>query len=172
MDFQWMLNGDPLVLSHGWTSRRRFLKARWAKYSEFTIIYLLAIGSTTHAIPAESWYAWERPQNVYGDYKFIGEAPLFTHQYSQAFVDYRKRPESRGGHVDWFENSVVATKCHRQFCIDLAKDFPGCYSENIWGITASNSEKGYKALGRAAAARHNRWDGCTLRGRRFTHAGA
>ncbi len=144
MDFQWMLNGDPLVLSHGWNPEDGFLKARWAKYSEFTIIYLLAIGSTTHAIPAESWYAWERPQNVYGDYKFIGEAPLFTHQYSQAFVDYRKRPESRGGHVDWFENSVVATKCHRQFCIDLAKDFPGCYSENIWGITVPTARRDTK----------------------------
>jgi hypothetical protein len=147
MDFQWMLNGDPLALSHGWTPEDGFLKARWAKYSEFTIIYLLAIGSTTHPIPVESWYAWERPENVYGDYKFIGVAPLFTHQYSQAFVDYRKRPESRGTHVDWFGNSVVATNCHRQFCIDLAKDFPGCYSENIWGITSSNSEKGYKAWG-------------------------
>lgn len=147
MDFQWMLNEDLLLLSHGWTPEDGFLKARWAKYSEFTIIYLLGIGSPTHAIPAESWYAWERPENVYGDYRFIGTSPLFTHQYSHAFVDYRNRPESRGSHIDWLRNSVVATECHRQFCIDLARDFPGCYSENIWGITSSNSEKGYKAWG-------------------------
>lgn len=147
MDFQWMLNGDPLLLSHGWRPEDGFLKARWAKYSEFTIIYLMGIGSPTHSIPAESWYAWERPENVYGDYKFIGTSPLFTHQYSHAFVDYRNRVESRGTHVNWFANSVTATRCHRQFCIDLAKDFPGCYSENIWGITSSNSEKGYKAWG-------------------------
>lgn len=147
MDFQWMLNGDPLLLSHGWTPEDGFLKSRWAKYSEFTIIYLLAIGSPTHAIPAESWYAWERPENVYGDYKFIGTSPLFTHQYSHAFVDYRGHRETRGGKVDWFQNSVTATRAHRQFCIDLAKDFPGCYSDNIWGITSSNSEKGYKAWG-------------------------
>jgi hypothetical protein len=146
MDFQWMLNGDPLLLSHGWTPEDGFLKSRWAKYSEFTIIYLLGIGSPAHAIPAESWYAWERPENVYGDYKYIGMSPLFTHQYSHTFVDYRGHREHRGGKVDWFENSVTATRAHRQFCIDLSKEFPD-YSANIWGITSSNSEKGYKAWG-------------------------
>jgi hypothetical protein len=146
MDFQWMLNGDPLLLSHGWNPEDGFLKARWARYSEFTIIYLMAIGSPTHPIKPESWYAWERPENVYGDYKYIGTSPLFTHQYSHAFVDYRGRRENQGQKIAWFENSVVATKAHRQFCIDLAKEFPG-YSENIWGITSSNSEKGYKAWG-------------------------
>ncbi len=146
MDFQWMLNGDPLLLSHGWTPEDGFLKSRWAKYSEFTIIYLLGIGSPSHAIPAESWYAWERPVNTYGNYTYIGLSPLFTHQYSHVFVDYRGHRERRGGKVDWFENSVTATRAHRQFCIDLAKEFPG-YSENIWGITSSNSEKGYKAWG-------------------------
>ncbi len=60
MDFQWMLNGDPLLLSHGWNPEDGFLKSRWARYSEFTIIYLLAIGSPTNPINPESWYAWER----------------------------------------------------------------------------------------------------------------
>ncbi len=146
MDFQWMLNGDPLLLSHGWTPETGFLTARWAKYSEFTIIYLLGIGSPTHGISPESWYAWERPENVYGDYKYIGLSPLFTHQYSQVFVDYRGKREKRGTKIDWFENSVTATRAHRQFCIDLAMEFPG-YSENIWGITSSNSMTGYKAWG-------------------------
>lgn len=146
MDFQWMLNGDPRLLSHGWRPEEGFLKARWARYSEFTIIYLLAIGSPTHGIGPESWYAWERPQNTYGEYKYIGLSPLFTHQYSQAFVDYRGRPEQRGSKIDWFENSVIATRAHRQFCIDLADEFPG-YTRDIWGITSSNSSKGYKAWG-------------------------
>lgn len=146
MDFQWLLNGDPLLLSHGWTPEEGFQKSRWARYSEFTIIYLMGIGSPTHAIDPASWYAWERPENSYGSYKYLGLSPLFTHQYSQAFIDYRGRREQRGTKVDWFENSVTATRAHRQFCIDLAAEFPG-YSENIWGITSSNSAKGYKAWG-------------------------
>jgi hypothetical protein len=146
MDFKWLLNDHPMLLSHGWTPEGGFLKSRWARYSEFTIIYLLGIGSPTHPIDADAWYAWERPENAYSDYHYIGMSPLFTHQYSHAFVDYRGRRENRGSRIAWFENSVIATKAHRQFCIDLAKEFPG-YSENIWGITSSNSEKGYKAWG-------------------------
>jgi hypothetical protein len=146
MDFQWMLNGDPLLLSHGWTPETGFLKARWARYSEFTIIYLLGIGSPTHGISPESWYAWERAGNTHGDYKYVGLSPLFTHQYSQVFVDYRGKREKRGSRIDWFENSVTATRAHRQFCIDLATEFPG-YSEDIWGITSSNSATGYKTWG-------------------------
>jgi hypothetical protein len=146
MDFQWMLNEHPLLLSHGWTPEDGFLKSRWARYSEFTIIYLLGIGSPAHGIKPESWYAWERPENVYKDYRYVGMSPLFTHQYSQTFVDYRHRRERHGEGIDWFENSVTATRAHRQFCIDLAGEFPG-YSENIWGITSSNSATGYKAWG-------------------------
>ena len=146
MDFNWLLNGDPMLLSHGWTPESGFLKSRWARYSEFTIIYLLGIGSPTHAIDPGSWYAWERPENSYAAYKYIGLSPLFTHQYSQAFVDYRARREQRGSKIDWFENSVTATRAHRQFCVDLAFEFPG-YSENVWGITSSLSEHGYKAWG-------------------------
>jgi hypothetical protein len=146
MDFQWMLNGDPLVLSHGWNPEDGFLKARWARYSEFTIIYLLGIGSPTTKIPPESWYAWERPEITYGRYRYIGTSPLFTHQYSHMFVDYRGKRETRGTKIDWFENSVTATRAHRQFCMDLAGEFPG-YTAEIWGITSSDSAKGYKAWG-------------------------
>src|SRR5258708_2487019 len=76
MDFQWMLNGDPLLLSHGWNPEDGFLKSRWARYSEFTIIYLLGIGSPTHGINPESWYAWERPEIEYAGYKYVGTSPL------------------------------------------------------------------------------------------------
>jgi hypothetical protein len=146
MDFQWMLNGDPLLLSHGWRPEDGFIKSRWNHYSEHTILNLMAIGSPSHPIPPDAWYAWDRNQNKYSGFVFIGTSPLFTHQYSHAFVDYRGRREIRGSKMDWFANSVTATNVHRQFCLDLRKEFPG-YAGNVWGITSSNSEKGYKAWG-------------------------
>src|SRR4029077_7305264 len=48
--------------------------------------------------------------------------------------------------VDWFANSVTATRAHKAFCLSLAAEFPG-YTENVWGITASDSRKGYVAGG-------------------------
>jgi hypothetical protein len=146
VDFHWMRNGHPHLLSHGWRPETGFLPYNWDTYSEHPILYVLGIGSPTHAIPSEAWYAWHRDDNSYADLRFIGRAPLFTHQYSHAWIDFRGRRESRGSRLDYFENTIAATRAHRQFCIDLSREFPG-YSEDVWGITASDSENGYADWG-------------------------
>ena len=146
IDFPWMLNGHPTLLSMGWHPESGFIKARWDDYSEHPILYLLAIGSPTHPITPEAWYAWKRNWNEYAGYRYLGKTPLFTYQYSHAWIDFRGRRETRGEHVNYFENSVNATLAHRQFCIDLAKEFPG-YGPNVWGISASDSAKGYVGWG-------------------------
>ncbi len=159
VDFKWMLNGDPALLSHGWRPETGFIKHRWDRYSEHTILYLMAIGSPTHPIAPDSWYAWERPEITYKGFTYIGLAPLFTHQYSHAWVDYRRRREERGTRINYFQNSITATRAHRAFCLDLAEEFPS-YSENIWGISASDSQKGYVAWG--GPPRHDRIDGTVV----------
>jgi hypothetical protein len=148
VDFQWMLHGHPLLLSHGWKPESGFLKPRWDTYSEETILLLLAIGSPTHSISPDSWYALWRDRYRYEGFAYfttIG-VPLFMHQYSHAWVDYRNRRENKGDEIDYFENSVNATLAHRKFCINLAHDFPA-FGPNVWGITASDSVKGYLAWG-------------------------
>jgi hypothetical protein len=147
VDFKWMQGEQSLLLSHGWRPETGFLKARWDSYSEHTILYLLAIGSPTHPIEPRAWRVWKRQWVTYAGYTYIsGAPPLFIHQYSHAWVDYRDRREKDAPHTNYFENSVKATRAHRTFCIALAREFPA-YSENIWGITASDSAKGYVAWG-------------------------
>jgi len=146
IDFQWMLDPKRNILLHGWTPERGFIRDLWNEYSEASLLYILAIGSPSHPIPADAWYAWKRNVNTYGSYRFIGTAPLFTEQYSHAFIDFRGRREHRGDGIDWFANSVTATRAHRQFCIDLHPRFSG-YTDKIWGITASRSVTGYTAWG-------------------------
>lgn len=148
VDFQWMLNGHSLLLSHGWKPESGFLKPRWDTYSEATILLLLAIGSPTHSISPGSWYALWRDRYRYEGFAYfttIG-VPLFMHQYSHAWIDYRNRREIKGDEIDYFENSVNATMAHRKFCMNLAHDFPA-FGPNVWGITASDSVKGYLAWG-------------------------
>jgi hypothetical protein len=148
VDFRWMLNGDPLLLSHGWKPETGFLKSRWDTFSEDTILYLLAIGSPTHPVSPASWYALWRDRYRYQGYSYfttIG-VPLFMHQYAHAWIDYRNRRETRGDHIDYFENSINATLAHRAFCINLSYEFPG-FGPDMWGITASDSAKGYLAWG-------------------------
>jgi hypothetical protein len=148
VDFRWMLNGDPLLLSHGWKPETGFLKARWDTYSEDLILYLLAIGSPPHPSPARSWYALWRDRYRYAGYTYFTSigVPLFMHQFSHAWIDFRNRREAGGDRIDYFQNSVTATLAHRTFCINLRHDFPG-YEADLWGITASDSAKGYLAWG-------------------------
>jgi hypothetical protein len=147
VDFNWMLAGDPRLLSHGWKPESGFLASRWDHYCELMILYLLAIGSPTHPIPPESWRAWRRPTVTFETFSYVGgPPPLFVHQYAHAWVDFRGWRERDAPAIDWFENSVVATRAHRAFCLSLAKEFP-TYTGTMWGITASDSRKGYVAWG-------------------------
>jgi len=143
VDWGWMQNGGK-TLTMGWHPESGFIEARWDNYSELMMIYLLGLGSPTHPLPKESWDAWERPRFEYYGMKFIGSrAPLFVHQYSHAWFDFRGKADA---YANYFENSVIATKVHKQWCLELAKQFPD-YSEDLWGITASDSAHGYVAWG-------------------------
>ncbi|MBC7795925.1 MAG: hypothetical protein H7Z37_03520 [Pyrinomonadaceae bacterium] len=161
VDFQWMLNGDLYFLSHGWRPENGWIPNRWNDYSEQMILYLLGIGSPTHSISPLSWYKLKRDFVVYKDYRFLAAvSPLFIHQYSHAFVDFRgKRERYLDFSIDYFANSVVATRAQRQFFIDNRNEFPE-WSENVWGLTASDSAGGYKAWG--APPRNSEIDGTVV----------
>jgi hypothetical protein len=140
VDWPWMLNGGK-TFSMGWRPNTGFLHSWWENYCELMMIYLLAIGSPTHPVAPEYWNNFTRPVIHYKEYNYIsGNDPLFTHQYSQAFYDFRGK---RDAYADYFANSVTATRAHKAFCLT----YPKWYSEDYWGITASDSEGGYTAWG-------------------------
>ena len=143
VDWTW-LSEDTALLPHGWRPEVGFLPYRWDGYSELMMMYLLGLGSASHPLPADAWNAWQRTTFEYDGLRYIGAfAPLFIHQYSQAWFDFRGK---RDRYADYFQNSVTATDVHRRFCLELAHQFPD-YSEDLWGITASDSEYGYVAWG-------------------------
>jgi len=147
VDFQWMLNNHPTQMSHGWRPESGFIKNRWDDYSEQMMLILMAIGSPTHPISSSAWRGFSRKRITYAGINYMhAHPPLFIHQFSHAFVDFRGRRETWYPFVDYFDNSVKATRAHRQACIDLSPKFPS-FSENMWGITASDSARGYVAWG-------------------------
>jgi hypothetical protein len=143
VDWAW-LSADTSLLPHGWTPEMGFLQYRWDYYSELMMMYLLGLGSLTHPLPVETWHAWKRITFEYDGLRYIGSyAPLFVHQYSQAWFDFRN---VRDRYADYFHNSATATEVHRRFCLELAKEYPH-FSEDLWGITASDSKNGYVVWG-------------------------
>jgi hypothetical protein len=155
VDWRWMLAGGD-TLSHGWLPERGFLPYRWDEYSELMAMYLLAIGSSGSPIPASSWHAWKRPKLVAPIGEYIESvAPLFVHQYSHAWLDFRHR---RDDYADYFVNSRIATLRHRSFCLQLRERFPW-FDEQMWGITASDSAHGYIDWGGPGSAANAKIDG-------------
>jgi hypothetical protein len=143
VDWSW-LSEDTALLPHGWMPEVGFLPYRWDYYSELMMMYLLGLGSSIHPLREDTWNAWKRTTFDYEGLRYIGSfAPLFVHQYSQAWFDFRGK---RDHYADYFKNSAIATEAHRRFCIELAPKFPS-YSEDLWGITASDSEHGYVVWG-------------------------
>jgi hypothetical protein len=143
VEWTW-LSEDTSLLSHGWTPEIGFLPSRWDYYSELMMMYLLGMGSSSHPLKPEAWNAWKRLTFEYDGLRYIGSfAPLFVHQYSQAWFDFRGK---RDKYADYFQNSVIATEAHRRFCLELGKQFSD-YSEDLWGITASDGPNGYVVWG-------------------------
>jgi len=143
VEWPWALNGsDTFALD--WTPEYGFSPLRWDSYCESMMLYLLAMGSSTHPIPPECWGAIRRPKMVYGGKQYMSSAaPLFVHQFSHAWFDFRDKHDD---YANYFENSVIASYAHREFCAELGQRFP-CYSGDVWGITASDSSEGYVVWG-------------------------
>ena len=147
VDWPWMLNGGD-TFQMGWRINR-FITSRWNHYCELMMMYLLAIGSPTHPIDPKDWDAWTRPEMHFQDFTYISaNDPLFVHQYSHAWFDFRNK---RDAYANYFQNSITATRAHEAFCIGLGEP----YSPDYWGITASDTQHGYRAWGGPGSRKPN-----------------
>lgn len=138
VDWDWAMN-DNQTMSMGWHPESGFIEAQWKGYNEAMILLILAMGSPTNPIPDNSWDVWTSTydwEEFYG-YEHVNFGPLFGHQYSQMFVDFRGIQDDymKEKELDYFENSRRATLANRAYCIANPSGFEG-YGENIWGLTA------------------------------------
>ncbi len=138
VDWEWLLARPPLM-SMGWYPDKGIHQADWHGYNEAMILYLLALGSPTHPIDERSWkgftdgYQWLPYQGE----EFVSFGPLFGHQYSHVWIDFRgirdAYMQKKG--IDYHENSRRATVTHRKYAISNPNKKIG-YSADIWGFTA------------------------------------
>jgi hypothetical protein len=140
VDWQWFQTKPPLV-SMGWHPEKGFIDYYWFGYDEAQILLVLALGSPTHPLGPEAWeqftknYKWAE---FYG-YEHVNFAPLFGHQYSHVWLDFRgiKDEYMRGRGIDYFENSRRATLSQRAYAIDNPMRWRD-YGPDVWGLTASD----------------------------------
>ena len=122
----------------------------WQGYNEGMILYLLALGSPTHPVPASTWTYWMSGyqwSTQYGQ-TYVIFPPLFGHQYSHCWVDFRQWRDAfmRLKGITYFENSRRATLAQRAYATANPAHWIG-YSDSLWGLTASDIKGGYNARG-------------------------
>lgn len=140
-DWQWALNGNSMLVKHGWTPEAGFLSYDWKGYDESLLLYLLALGSPTFPLPAASYqatvghYSW---QTIY-DYEYLYAGSLFIHQFPHIWIDFRGIQDDymRQKGIDYFENSRRATYVQQEYAIRNPMGFAG-YGEYCWGLSASD----------------------------------
>ncbi|MDZ4803703.1 MAG: glucoamylase family protein [Candidatus Eisenbacteria bacterium] len=138
VDWQWASVRPPLI-GHGWKPESGHLGYDWRGYNEAMLVYLFALGSPTHPVVKEAWdgwisgYRWGRFQ----EQEHLGFAPLFGHQYSHVWIDFRgiKDDYIRERGIDYFENSRRATLAQYAYALANPGGFTG-YGADLWGLTA------------------------------------
>ncbi len=123
----------------------------WDRYNEGMMVYLLALGSPTHPIKSEAWTSWAATiGGTWGDNfgePHLGFAPMFGHQYSHIWYDFRGIADSfmRGKGIDYFINSQRATEAQRNYAIKNPRGFKD-YGADVWGLTACRGPAYVKAV--------------------------
>lgn len=129
------------LMGMGWTPSDGRFDYGYEGYNEAMLLYVLALGSPTHPIDDSAWPAFTETYNwasFYGQ-PHINFAPLFGHQYSHVWIDFRNIQDAymRERGIDYFENSRRAVLAQRAYAKDNPRGFVG-YGGDIWGLTASD----------------------------------
>ncbi|WP_347304548.1 glucoamylase family protein (plasmid) [Croceibacterium sp. TMG7-5b_MA50] len=141
VDWTWITPRPPFV-AMGWHPESGFIPHDWDIYNEALLLYVLALGSPTHPLPAETWDAWTARFDAQWTDRWGGEphlhyAPLFVHQYSHCWIDFhgiQDRYMADKG-IDYHENSRRAVRAQRAYAIANTGGWTG-YDGEVWGMTA------------------------------------
>ncbi|MBL8083913.1 MAG: hypothetical protein JNN26_14940 [Candidatus Obscuribacter sp.] len=145
VQWNWLLRPDGLI-GHGWSPEQGMIESVYSGYSEALLLYLLALGSPTHAVPSQSWQALCRRYQTAnytgkkkGTFITMPGTPLFCYQFPHCFVDFRgiKDGVNRKLGFDYFENSRRATLAQHRYAVLNPENFLG-YDHKNWGLTASD----------------------------------
>jgi hypothetical protein len=103
------------------------------------LLYVLAFGSPTHPLDSTAWQSWTSGYQwgEFQGYPHVNFAPLFGHQYSHIWIDFRGIQDDymRAKGIDYFENSRRATYASRAYCMANPGRWKD-YGANTWGLTA------------------------------------
>jgi len=144
-------NGSSSIYWHWSPDYAWEMNMKVTGWNEAAIVYLLAVASPTHGVPASLWHTgWAgspyylNGDSFYGHRLYVGwdyGGPLFFAHYSFLGFDPRDKADD---YANYFDQNRNHSLIHQAYCVDNPKGFEG-YSASCWGLTASDDPDGYMA---------------------------
>lgn len=152
VEWDWYTKGGEKVLYWHWSPNLNWaINLKIRGHNETLITYILAASSPTHSISAETYHqGYARSGGIKNGKEFfdyllpLGSdygGPLFFTHYSFIGLDPRNLKDQ---YADYWQQNKNHTLINREWCIRNSKDYLG-YSEDCWGLTASDNHEGYSA---------------------------
>jgi hypothetical protein len=149
VDWTWIVPRGTFV-GMGWHPETGYIPHDWDIYNEAMLLYVLALASPTHPLPPSTWRALTKRFDASWTDRHgpahLHFPPLFIHQYSHMFVDFRgiRDPYIASRGIDYFENTRRATQAQRGYAIANPGGFAG-YGADCWGLTACDGPGDFTA---------------------------
>ncbi len=151
VEFDWFRQNNQNVLYWHWSPNKGWImNFPIHGYNEALIVYILAAGSPTHAIPIDVYQqGWAQNGSVkngktfYGHMLPVGQdygGPLFFTHYSFLGFD----PHTSDQYANYWTQNVNHALINHDYCAANPKKFVA-YADNCWGLTASDNPTGYDA---------------------------
>jgi len=156
IEYNWYERDDSHVLYWHWSPNYGWdMNFALEGYNEVLVTYILGASSPQYTIKPESYHeGWARngdivkPKSKYGytlTLKHNGNpsagGPLFWAHYS--YIGFNPSITS-DRYANYWDINVAHVMMNRAYCIQNPKKYKG-YGEDLWGLTASYSIKGYSA---------------------------
>jgi hypothetical protein len=152
VEWDWYTRDGQHVLYWHWSPDKAWAMNQQIKgYNEALITYVLAASSSTHTIDEVVYQqGWanngtiQNGKNFYGINLPVGfdyGGPLFFTHYSFVGLDPRNLEDT---YADYWEQNVNHSKINQAYVVANPKHYVG-YSDENWGLTASDNQDGYSA---------------------------
>ena len=152
VEWDWYTKGQNETLYWHWSPSNDFqINLKIRGHNETQIIYILAASSPTHPIAPEIYHSgYARGGGMVNGQSFLGiplplgpnyGGPLFFSHYSYLGLDPRNLEDQ---YANYWTQNVNHSLINYEYCVQNPKRYYG-YSNQSWGLTASDSYIGYSA---------------------------
>ena len=151
IEWDWYRRNDSDAIYWHWSPNYEWqMNMKVRGWNEAAIVYLLAIASPTHGVPASLWQTgwaggtYYNPRTLFGYRLPVGtnyNGPMFFAHYSFMGFDPNNIRDAYANYFDLNRNHALVQQA---YCTSNPKNHAG-YSAECWGITASDDPDGYLA---------------------------